>query len=198
VHAEHARGPPARPRDGRDAQGGRVGGEHRVVGHRALEPGEQVALDGEVLDDGLDHQPTPGERGEVGRARGGRQARDGGVGVGPRRAALLDLARERPRDALAGPLGSVGARVGEDDGVAGAERDLGDPSAHRAGAEDADGRASIQRVGCVLVGQRAFHGCWVLGGQRESGLPPHPERSEGPTLLSEGASCRTCPPTCTS
>jgi hypothetical protein len=116
----------------------------------------------EILDHGLDHQPAAGERGEVVGAGRGREAHDGRRRVVGRHAPLLGLARERPGDAVAGARCGVGARVGEDHRMAGAQRDLGDAGAHRAGTDDTDGRR----------GRELEHGSGAQGWRGPSTVAP--------------------------
>ncbi len=68
--------------DGVEVEIGGVAGEHAVGAHDALDRAEQRLLDGEVLEDGLDHTSSACQRRDVG---GGRQASS----IAARRAASI-------------------------------------------------------------------------------------------------------------
>ena len=72
VEEVHADDPLGMRRDGRDLgdrQRGGVRGEDRVRRGRRLELAEELLLDGEILEDGLDHEVAAGEVGDLGRDR---------------------------------------------------------------------------------------------------------------------------------
>jgi hypothetical protein len=144
VHAHHA----PRVRAGAGERGHRerrgVGGEHRVGGDRGLEAREQRALHGEVLDHRLDHEPARGEGAEVVGAVERREAGERRVGRVAREPPLLHLAPEVARHRRRRLRGRPRARVREHHRVAGAERDLRDPAAHRAGAHHAHHRRAVE------------------------------------------------------
>ncbi len=96
---------------------------------------EQPALQVEILRCGLDHQVAFGEVGEaVGAA--GAAARRIGFGLAP--PSLGDPLGRGPVQLLQARLEGGGDRVVEPGLVSAQRRDLGDPGAHRAGADDPD------------------------------------------------------------
>jgi hypothetical protein len=119
---------------GHDRRG--VRGEDRVRRCGLVEPGEDLPLDLQLLDRGLDHQVRAGRGGvEVGAER---EARERGVDVGPGAPALRDVAVQpraqrglRPRQGLVRDVGGRGV-------VAGQRAHHRDLRAHRAGAHDKD------------------------------------------------------------
>ena len=102
--------------------------------------GEQLALQLQVLGRRLDHQVAAGE---VGEARGGAQAGARRLGVGLAPAAALGALRQRRARSLHPGVERVGNRVVQPRLVAAEAGDLGDPGAHRPGADDADPLAVI-------------------------------------------------------
>ena len=114
------------------------GGVRRENGVRAADPfqiREERLLGVELLDDRLDHEVAPGEVGEVGRRL---QARDRGVVLILGALPLLDLAGEEVADARGRGVAELGTRLAAHDVEPGLDRDLRDPGAHRAEADDPD------------------------------------------------------------
>ena len=106
--------------------------------HDLRQAREQLALELEPLGRRLDH--------ELARARGPRARAPAPAAPRPPRASSASSARARrafasPRaDPLDAALERLGDRVVQQRARAGQARELGDPGAHRAGADDADGR----------------------------------------------------------
>ncbi len=104
---------------------------------------EQLALELQPLRHGLDHQLGGGE---LGRARRpAHRPRLRGRRRIARQPAALDAARERGGDALGSRRERRGHRVVQQRPGPGAAGQLGDPGAHRAGAEDARSSAAARR-----------------------------------------------------
>ena len=109
--------------------------EDRVRRDDPLELAEELALDTEILERGLDH--------ELARARSAssvdeRQPPERRVLVLLRQPPLLDAAREVVVDPLTRPLAELGADLAADDLEPGLQADLCDPGAHGAEADHAD------------------------------------------------------------
>ena len=102
----------------------------------------------EVLERCLDHDVALGEVGELGRQP---QATDGVVARGLLERPLLDLARQEVRDAVAGLLAAGELDLVPDDVEARLERELRDPGAHRAQADDADDLHSFSTTPAIAM-----------------------------------------------
>ena len=112
-----------------------VGAEQRVRRDHRLGLGEDLVLERNLLEDGLDHEVAAGEIGVVG---GGGDARQDLVPLVLGHLAARDgLVEKLPRVVLA-LLGRLGGDVLEDDVDAVAGADVGDAGAHHAGAEHGD------------------------------------------------------------
>jgi hypothetical protein len=135
VHPDEALRPFRRRREARDRDRRRVGGQDAAGFHDAVEPPEELLLDGLVLDDRLDDEIRVRERREV---RGGRDAVEGSVARLRRDLALLDLPAEVLLDRLQALLHDLLGHVEEDHVPAGQRRDVRDSRPHLPGADDAD------------------------------------------------------------
>ena len=100
-----------------------------------LERAEELVLDREVLERGLDHDVAVGEVGELG---GQLQPPDRVVARGLLERPLLDLARQEVRDRSRACSPRVELDLVADVVEARLERELRDPRAHRAQADDTD------------------------------------------------------------
>jgi hypothetical protein len=130
----------------------RVRREHHVVVESLLEAGEQLALDGEVLDHRLDDDVRPDHRGGV--RIDGVDARGGGLGLGGLQAALLGQPRDVPPRGAYGLVDGVGACVGEPYAAPRDGEHLGDPPTHRTRPDDPD----RQRLTLPVGGRGPDHG----------------------------------------
>ena len=111
----------------RDRRG--VRGEDRLDRQRRVRPPEDVLLDGDVLDDGLDHQVGWDE------VVDGLDATEHLVGIG---SPLLRELGGAAADRLERPVGRPRRGVVKRDPAARGSRDLRDAAAHLAGADDED------------------------------------------------------------
>src|SRR5919199_985562 len=128
--------PAAAGGDFRDRQRGRVRGEDRVRGAHGVEPRQELALDRQLLEHGLDHEIAGAERTEIGAAL---QPRQDAVARLRRQLAALDRLGEEGGDLRCGAVERLGAQVVADGPVSGAGRHDGDAGAHGpGGAADAD------------------------------------------------------------
>ena len=121
-----------------------VGGEHRGGRAGGLEPGEEPALQREILRERLDHQPARRQLIEP-RDRDQACSRARGFALAP--APAIDAALEPGAQPLAAALERLRVGVVEERLEAGQAGELGDPGAHRAGAGDPDRARSRGRVG---------------------------------------------------
>jgi hypothetical protein len=112
-----------------------VRGEDRGRRQDAVELAEELALDVEVLERGLDHELAAGKVGEL---SGEREAPEGRVLLVLREAFLLDPAREVVVDAPARGLAELERHIAADDLETGLEADLRNPGTHRAEPDYAD------------------------------------------------------------
>ncbi len=135
VHAHHPLRAGRGDRDLRHRQGRGVGGQDRGRGGRRVEAAKRVALEVQVLRDGLDHEPGGGQVGYRSRLGDPRQRGIGQAGV---ELALGHLALEEASDPVAGAVVGPGNRVQQRDVEPGLGRDLGNPRPHRPGTQDAD------------------------------------------------------------
>ena len=122
--------------DGAGIEVGGVGGEDRVGAAGAAEGVEDGALDGELLEHGLDHEIGVGEGGVVGRAGHAGHA-VGGLGLG--QPAALHGAVEDAAEVGEAARQRLGVALDQDDGDAGVAERGGDAGAHRAAADDGRG-----------------------------------------------------------
>ena len=122
--------------DGAGVEVGGVGGEDGVGAAGAAEGVEDGALDGEVLEDGLDDEIGVGEGGVVGGGGDAGHAR-GGVGLGE--AAALDGAVEDAAEVGEAAGERLVVALDEGDGEAGVAEGGGDAGAHGAAADDGGG-----------------------------------------------------------
>ena len=116
-------------------QRGGVRGENRVVAHDRLERDEELVLDGEILERGFDHDVAVRQIGQLGRHL---QTRDRRVARFLLECSLLDLPRQEVCDLNARRFATVGVDLTPDRVEARLDRELRDPGAHRAEADDAD------------------------------------------------------------
>ena len=135
VDADHAAGPRGGRGDLGDGQRRGVGGDHRRVGDDPVDPRDDLALDRQLLDHGLDDQAAVLHVLDV-----------GGEGDPVEQLGLLLLGQLAAGDRPAGGVLEMltSARQGlvvllhPDDEVAVAGEDLGDAGTHRAEADDTD------------------------------------------------------------
>ena len=162
--------------DGAGVEVGGVGGEDRVRAAGAAEGVEDGALDGELLEDRLDHEVGVGEGGVVGRA-GDAGHPVGGGGLG--QAAALDGAVEDAAEVGEAALQRLGVALDQDDGEAGVAQRGGDAGAHGAAADHRGGadRAGLDalerggpRGGALGEEDVAQRGGLRRGAQLEEGL----------------------------
>src|SRR5262249_61327074 len=113
---------------------GRVRREERGWEREAIELGERLALQLELLEHGLDDEVAIGEIGELGRER---QARDRSVAFFLRHPSLLDAARQVALDRGASTQAELVADLAADRLEARLDAALCDASAHRPDAADA-------------------------------------------------------------
>jgi hypothetical protein len=132
--------------DGGERNRRRVAAQEAVAAGDAFEIGKQRLLLRQILDDGLDDQTGAGE---VGKRVHRGQPLSGSGGIGRGQPSPFGHFRELRLDAGDGAGGNIGPVVEQPDAVAGHCRDLGDPGAHRPGADDGDDR---------LQGQGPAHG----------------------------------------
>jgi hypothetical protein len=142
VQADEAARAAQRAGDRRDGEGGGVGGEKAVVGDGLLQRREQLLLDRELFQDGLDDECRVGELRDV---RGGEQPATCGVALRGRHPPLLDEPVQASADRLRGLLGPAGNGVVETYGMACDQGHLRDSLAHGSGADDGDGAARADR-----------------------------------------------------
>jgi hypothetical protein len=116
-----------------------------------VELGEELALDAEVLERGLDHEPARGQLAEVGDQA---EACEGGVLLVLSQPAFLDAAGEVVVDRLERPLAELRLDLAADHLDAGLEADLRDPGAHGAEPDNADAR-DLQGARSSLHGARS-------------------------------------------
>ncbi|MPM15563.1 hypothetical protein SDC9_61934 [bioreactor metagenome] len=119
--------------DGGDGNGGGVGGQNGGGFAQAVQFGEDLLLDVEVLDGGFDDQVGVGSGGHIGGE--GHLAKEGGLGFGGHFALFNHLLEALDQTAL----GSLDDRVGNvahDNLLAGLGKNLGDIQTHRAAAND--------------------------------------------------------------
>jgi hypothetical protein len=128
-------GPRHPRRDGGDGEGGGVGRQDGVGADDAFKLGEQAALDVEILDNRLDHQPGGGK---VGQAVHGGQPIERRVALRRRPFAFVDQPVQRLGDGGDGGRRRAGAGVDQPHRMTGLRRDLGDALAHGAAADHAD------------------------------------------------------------
>src|SRR5262249_8058292 len=114
---------------------GRVRREDRAWHREAIELGEHLALQLELLEHGLDDEVAIGEIGELGRER---QARDRSVAFFLRHPSLLDAARQVALDRGASTQAELVADLAADRLQARLDAHLCEASAHRPEADDAD------------------------------------------------------------
>jgi hypothetical protein len=100
-----------------------------------VEPGEELLLGRQLLDDRLDHGVAAGERVERVAEREPRERGSALLGADP---TLLDATPEVAGDPLARPFRRAGRDVHADDVQAGLGAHLRDPRAHRPEPDDAD------------------------------------------------------------
>src|SRR5690606_25529705 len=122
-------------RDLGDRDGGGVGGEDGVVPHDLVERAEDVVLDFQLLEDGLDDDVGVGAGVQVG---GRGDAGEGGVGVVRLHPALADELVVRPLDAVGAPRERFVGDVAQDDLPARLSGDLGDAGPHETGPDDGE------------------------------------------------------------
>lgn len=127
--------------DGGDRQRRGVAGQQGVGAAQGLQLGEQLALDRQVLDDGLHHQAAVGQLGQGG---GRAHAGDDGVDLGLGHLALGHTLLELAAHAVDAGLCRAGAVVVQAYRMAGLGRHLGDASAHGAGADHGDAVAGCE------------------------------------------------------
>ncbi len=125
-----------------DRERRRVRREDALRSHHVLDALEELALGSEILDDGLDDELRDAD---VGQRHHGRDPRDGGIRRGALQPAFRDELVERFGDALLRRVAGAEARVVQLDAMPVERGDLRDAGAHRAGADDGDGRVSGQR-----------------------------------------------------
>ena len=135
MHTDHT----LRRRDARRDLGNRerrrIRGEDRVGPHDSLQCGEELELRAEVLDDRFDDKIAVGEVGEI---RGEREPLERSLALGRGHPLLIDLPLKEVRDPVARGETDVLRHLAADGLVAGFDRQLRDPSAHGAEANDAD------------------------------------------------------------
>ena len=108
--------------------------------HDVLDALEELALRGEVLDDGFDDELRDAD---IRQRHDGRDARQRRVGLGTREAAFRHLLVERFRDAALRGVARAEARIVQLDAMAVERRDLRDAGAHRPRADDGDDRIRL-------------------------------------------------------
>ncbi len=121
-------------RDRGDRQRGGVGGDHGIRAQDGFQLRHQVALDFQLLDNGLEHHVAAGQVVQRGAGHNARQRGSAFLGT---HLALVGQLGEGVLQVLAGC--GHGLRVGivEADGQAGLRGDLRNAAAHGAGADDA-------------------------------------------------------------
>ena len=109
----------------------------RIVSGRTIRSSsaKSSSFGAEILDDRLDDEIAVGEVGEIGRQRERRERR---LALVRGHLLLVDLALEEVRDPLARRRAELVRHLAADRLVAGLDRQLRDPGAHRAEADDAD------------------------------------------------------------
>ena len=127
--------------DGAGVEVGGVGREDRVRAAGGAELGEDGALDGEVLEHGLDDEIGVGEGGIVG---GGGDAGHAVGGVGLGQAAALDGAVEDAAEVGEAAGQRLVVALDQRDGDAGVAQRGGDAGAHRAAADDGGGADGLR------------------------------------------------------
>ncbi len=118
-----------------DRDGGGVRGEHRVLADQLVEGAEDLVLDVELFEDGLDHDVGVGGAFQVGRGGDPAERRLGVLGG---ELALGDEPVEGGLDAVRPPRqGGVGD-VAQDDVPARLGGDLSDSRTHESGSDDGE------------------------------------------------------------
>src|SRR5581483_2415016 len=140
VDADEALRPVRGGGETRDGDGGGVGGEDGALLELGTQLVEDLALDGLVLDGGLDHEVGLGHGIEIGC---GANALERGLHLGVGDDAARDLARHVALDHAARLVDRLLLDVVEGYVVAGQRHDMGDAVAHLAGADDSD-RLDVQ------------------------------------------------------
>ena len=142
MHPGDAFRPRAAAAERRDRERRRVRCQDAFRRNNVLERRQELALGREVFDDGLDDKLR---HTRVRERHDGRDPADRRIGVRLYELALRDELGEGGGDVLLGRVARAEARVVELDAMAVHRGDLGNARAHRAGADDGDGRARRQR-----------------------------------------------------
>ena len=137
VHADHSLGCPRRLGDLRHRERGGVRGEDGVGRDEPVELLEELALDLQILEGSLDHEPAGAELGDVGDER---QAAERRVLLVLAQAPFLDAAGQVVVDRLPPPLAELRVDLAADHLDSGLDADLRDAGAHGAEPDDADAR----------------------------------------------------------
>ena len=145
--------------DLRHRERGRVRRENRVRPHDPLELTEELQLRAEILHDRLDDEVAVGEVRELRREREQIERRRA---LCRAHALLVHLALEEVRDPLVRVRPELARDLAPDSLVAGLDRQLRDPGAHRPEAHDAD--SSDLRMGHrgAILPLRAQRGCRAI------------------------------------
>jgi hypothetical protein len=136
VQAEHSTRILGRRSDFHDRDARRVRRKNGVgIGDDLVQLGKDLALDGLVFDDRLDHELTVSEVGQIGREL---QPREGSVAIGFTQLAFGRGTLQRLGEAAVARGHQLVRRLIDDDVRAGLGRHLGDARTHLPGADDAD------------------------------------------------------------
>ncbi len=167
VQAEEAAGVREAGGELGDGEGGGVRGQQGVRRDHLFECSEERALDGGVLDDGLDDERGAGEVGEGG---GRIDPADRVLGLGRVETALRGHAVDAVLDDAHAACGELGVDVVDQHPVTCEKGDLGDALPHGAGADDRHSAGPLDCCHVLILPHRVIH--------RPAG-PSCPDRSFG-------------------